>query len=244
MKNLEWCGHNWTTAMEGGRQIHTGQPWMWYDDNQVFPSSDGTLSLYAEYSPAIIKHWNNKVYEPDIATGLVRSVETFGYGRFSAEIMLPKGHGLWPSFWLIGSNGEWPEAGEIDIMEAWSNQLGYFRFSIPQFPYIIQCWKTTTNVHWKEYEEHCYTGSRSLPLVFSMKRPTKHFIKYEVDWQPDIITFYANGKRIRCYGADVANRLVDKRMHVIFNFWTTSSKFDNKTPMEIRNFEYKPIDII
>jgi len=41
-------------------------------------------------------------------------------GRFEARIKLPVGQGIWPAFWLLGSNfGSvgWPECGEIDIME-------------------------------------------------------------------------------------------------------------------------------
>lgn len=42
------------------------------------------------------------------------------YGRIEARIKLPWGKGLWPAFWMLGSNSEtvaWPQCGEIDIME-------------------------------------------------------------------------------------------------------------------------------
>jgi len=42
------------------------------------------------------------------------------YGRFEAKIKLPWGPGIWPAFWMLGSDIEtapWPECGEIDIME-------------------------------------------------------------------------------------------------------------------------------
>jgi beta-glucanase (GH16 family) len=41
-------------------------------------------------------------------------------GRFEARIKLPIGQGIWPAFWLLGSNIDevhWPQCGEIDIME-------------------------------------------------------------------------------------------------------------------------------
>jgi beta-glucanase (GH16 family) len=44
----------------------------------------------------------------------------YKYGRFEARIKLPYGPGLWPAFWMLGSNIEtapWPQCGEIDIME-------------------------------------------------------------------------------------------------------------------------------
>lgn len=42
------------------------------------------------------------------------------YGRFEARIKLPFGPGIWPAFWMLGSNiteVDWPQCGEIDIME-------------------------------------------------------------------------------------------------------------------------------
>ena len=52
-------------------------------------------------------------------------INTLGFfaqarGRFEARIHLPVGQGIWPAFWLLGTNFTsvgWPECGEIDIME-------------------------------------------------------------------------------------------------------------------------------
>jgi beta-glucanase (GH16 family) len=44
----------------------------------------------------------------------------FRYGRFEARAKLPVGHGIWPAFWMLGSNIDkvgWPKSGEIDILE-------------------------------------------------------------------------------------------------------------------------------
>lgn len=44
----------------------------------------------------------------------------FLYGRIEASVKLPKGQGIWPAFWMLGSNIKmvgWPKSGEIDIME-------------------------------------------------------------------------------------------------------------------------------
>lgn len=247
---IDFCNYQWTTAMEGGRLIHTGQPWMWYDCEAVYDDSD-TAELNAYKEPTTVTY-EGKTYRPTVACGVMRSVDTFGYGRFSAKIMLPKGKNLWPSFWLCGSGEPWPACGEIDIMEGWTNQFGgYFRMGIPQPPYFVPSWNTTTNIHWNDdyqeywnYDGHKSCGSRRLPLMFSMKRPAHNFVKYEVEWRPDIITFRVNGKRVRTYGYDVAKHLHDKRMNVIFDLWTTGEDFACETPMYIRNFEYKPIETL
>jgi beta-glucanase (GH16 family) len=43
------------------------------------------------------------------------------YGKIEARIKLPMGAGLWPAFWMLGtdinSGVSWPSCGEIDIME-------------------------------------------------------------------------------------------------------------------------------
>ena len=38
-------------------------------------------------------------------------------GRVEVRLKLPKGAGLWPAFWMLGSEGYWPDNGEIDVME-------------------------------------------------------------------------------------------------------------------------------
>jgi beta-glucanase (GH16 family) len=42
------------------------------------------------------------------------------YGRVEARIKVPPGSGVWPAFWLLGTDIDavgWPRCGEIDVME-------------------------------------------------------------------------------------------------------------------------------
>ncbi len=58
---------------------------------------------------------------------LTKDRQAFQYGRIEARIKVPKGAGTWPAFWMLGDNfgretedpqqSEWPNVGEIDIME-------------------------------------------------------------------------------------------------------------------------------
>jgi beta-glucanase (GH16 family) len=44
----------------------------------------------------------------------------FKYGRIEARLRITRGQGLWPAFWMMGSDSEtnpWPACGEIDVME-------------------------------------------------------------------------------------------------------------------------------
>lgn len=54
----------------------------------------------------------------DFVSGRIntRGKAEFTYGNISARIKMPVGIGVWPAFWAMGA-GEWPECGEIDVME-------------------------------------------------------------------------------------------------------------------------------
>lgn len=49
-----------------------------------------------------------------------QGLQEFQYGRIEARLKVPAGKGLWPAFWMLGASfngGNWPDCGEIDIME-------------------------------------------------------------------------------------------------------------------------------
>lgn len=51
---------------------------------------------------------------------ITKDKKSFQYGRIDIRAALPKGKGVWPALWMLGSNltqAGWPACGEIDIME-------------------------------------------------------------------------------------------------------------------------------
>jgi beta-glucanase (GH16 family) len=51
---------------------------------------------------------------------LTKGKWSWAYGRMEASIKLPRGQGIWPAFWMLGTNVDsagWPTCGEVDIME-------------------------------------------------------------------------------------------------------------------------------
>ncbi|MGH9511269.1 MAG: glycoside hydrolase family 16 protein [Terriglobales bacterium] len=50
-----------------------------------------------------------------------QGLRTFNFGRIEASLMFPSHAGLWPAFWMLGSQPgvSWPSVGESDIMENW-----------------------------------------------------------------------------------------------------------------------------
>lgn len=51
---------------------------------------------------------------------VTKGKQQFKFGRIDIRAALPKGQGIWPALWMLGSNIDavgWPASGEIDIME-------------------------------------------------------------------------------------------------------------------------------
>jgi beta-glucanase (GH16 family) len=51
---------------------------------------------------------------------ITKGKKQFKFGRIDIRAALPKGQGMWPALWMLGSNIDavnWPACGEIDIME-------------------------------------------------------------------------------------------------------------------------------
>ena len=263
---LRLWGYEWECAMEGHRIIHPDYPCVFYDKEKISQEKDVVRLTLGEPSQSSVEYWDGAVYYPQYGGGLIRSVDTFSYGYFSAEIMMPKGKGLWPSFWLCGE-GSWPLHGEIDICEGYSDNH-YLRIFTPYFPWLNPSWKTTTNVHYQEDNKHKQIGARSIS-AFKFYNPADNFIRYECEWTPDVIRIFMDGKLVRVdteavqifsplkFNDRVLYRMVRNnddavkkhlrnisRMRVIFNLLCEDPKthrISMNAPMLIRNFKYYPL---
>ncbi len=88
------------------------------------------------------------------------------YGRIEARIKLPAGKGLWPAFWMLGVNGNWPACGEIDIMELAGSR-----------PSVVQ-----GSLHGPDF-----FGTSSLSRFYGLESGTfaDDFHIFAVEWAPD-----------------------------------------------------------
>ena len=244
--DLNWCGFDWQCCMEGGRLIKVEKPWVWYDIDCV---DIITKKQQPDILQLDLKPYEGEVtdyqgtFTPQYGGGLIRSVDTFSYGTFSAEIMLSKGKGLWPSFWLCGE-GTWPDSGEIDVMEGYTDHC-CFRLFTSYFPWINPSWTTTTNVHYKLFGEHKVIKPRSVSIFKQPHQPNSTWIKYEAKWTPDEIVFSVDGKVIRKDAEAVKQfSTPDRKMRVIFNCLCENPdehKVSIDRPMYVRNFQYQPL---
>jgi beta-glucanase (GH16 family) len=75
----------------------------------------GVLVLRPKFEPGFVTPTGRVA---DFVSGRIntRGKFDFTHGRAAARIKMPDAAGVWPAFWLLG-NGNWPDTGEIDIME-------------------------------------------------------------------------------------------------------------------------------
>jgi beta-glucanase (GH16 family) len=105
----------------------------------------------------------------------------FKYGSISARIQTTAGVGMWPAFWMLGvprsSCDGWPSCGEIDIMET--------RGSDP--------FTSISSLHGPGY-----SGGSALSNYYSAGNTplSAGYHTYRVDWLPNSIKFYVDGKHI------------------------------------------------
>jgi beta-glucanase (GH16 family) len=105
----------------------------------------------------------------------------FKYGTISARIQTTAGVGMWPAFWMLGvprsSCDGWPSCGEIDIVET--------RGSDP--------FTSVSSLHGPGY-----SGGSALSTYFSAGNTplSAGFHTYRVDWLPNSIKFYVDGKLV------------------------------------------------
>jgi beta-glucanase (GH16 family) len=59
--------------------------------------------------------WGGQAYTS--ARLLTAGKADWTYGYFEIRAKLPCGKGTWPAIWMLGSRGDWPAMGEIDILE-------------------------------------------------------------------------------------------------------------------------------
>ncbi|MBX4148995.1 RICIN domain-containing protein [Paenibacillus lautus] len=103
-----------------------------------------------------------------------QDLKSFTYGKVEARIKLPSGQGLWPAFWMLGSNISsvgWPKSGEIDIMERVNHN-----------PYV------NGTVHW-DAGGHAEYGRVSGNLDFSQ------FHVYSIEWDSKYIRWFVDGQQ-------------------------------------------------
>ena len=177
----------------GDRSLPQNGETQFYSDSSVstnpFSLHDGVLDIVA--APG-----GNAAGLP-YNSGMITSYRSFAqtYGYFEMQAVLPQGKGMWPAFWLLPKNGQ---AGEIDIMEAFGAPNDRGEGGSNQIHWANHYDTPSDTGDWVAVPADIYSGCHS----------------YGVDWEPDTITWYFDGRPI----AQVATpALAHAPMYVLAN---------------------------
>jgi beta-glucanase (GH16 family) len=135
---------------------------------------DGKLVITARREP-----FNGADGPHDYTSARIESEGRFElkYGRIEARIKLPSGQGIWPAFWMLGTNHEavsWPACGEIDIVE----KVGFEPSSVHG------------SLHGPGYSgSNPLTGTYTLP---DQRRFSDGYHLFAIEWEPQVIRFYVD----------------------------------------------------
>ena len=110
---------NWTYDI-GGWGWGNGEAQYYTDRPENVRVQNGLLVIESRF-----ERYENSYYTS--ARLKTQGLQEFRYGYIEARIKVPEGAGLWPAFWMLGANfdrdtenpndSNWPDVGEIDIME-------------------------------------------------------------------------------------------------------------------------------
>jgi serralysin len=167
------AGSNGATLAGNGEQ-------QWYLNSEYGPTasvrpwavSNGVMTLTAAPASGEISSLINGY---KYTSGEINTAHSFTqtYGYFEMRAQLPAGQGLWPAFWLMPKDGSWPP--ELDVMEMLGNDPS----------------KIYTTVHTNQSGGHTMATQGA-----DVGDVAGGYHTYAVDWEPDTITFYFDGKAI------------------------------------------------
>ena len=123
----------------------------------------------------------------DIISARMYSKKSWTYGYMEAAIWLPKGKGTWPAFWMMPDDFSrgWPGCGEIDIMEEVGYHANY----------------TSSSIHCKKY--YHAIGTQKTHEQYTAGAENGYHV-YALEWTPDALIFYVDGKKHFTYNNDKA----------------------------------------
>ena len=144
----------------------------------------------------------------------------FRYGYVESRIKVPIGVGSWPAFWMLGANIDevnWPNCGEIDILEAINDE---------------------EKIHNVLIWEDEYNQKQIFDRITDINRRDE-FHKYGLNWTEDEIIMYIDDEEtFRNYCNEINKDIFNKPFYLLINLaiggnWPGFDIDDDAFPLEM-----------
>lgn len=214
-----------TEGNEAGWGNHEAQYYTEADQDNAWVEN-GILSITARK-----ENKNGK----DFTSARLVSKADWQYGKIEVNAKLPDGRGTWSAIWMMPGgwsfkDGNWPDIGELDIMEHVGHDLGVIHAS----------------AHSKDYQWQKQTQKTN-----TIKIPTVHeeFHSYIMEWSPEVLKFYVDDQLYLIYkneGLGVSKWPYDKPFYLILNVavggaWGNLQGIDEKAFPQTMQIDYVKI---
>ncbi|GAA4808009.1 hypothetical protein GCM10023231_41590 [Olivibacter ginsenosidimutans] len=187
----------WSYAIGGDGWGNNERQYYTAADPQNVQVKDGYLHIIARKQEKEGKQYTS-------ARLVTKNKVDFRYGRIAVRAMLPKGLGLWPAIWMLPSDwtyGEWPQSGEIDIME----HVGFMPDSV------------FGSVHTERFN---HTIGTQKTKGIGIKNPYTDFHVFAIEWNEQYIDFYVDDQQYYRFSNTVKGKEewpFDQRFHLLLN---------------------------
>lgn len=156
----------------------------WYQKENAY-CKDGFLIIEArkeeKLNPNFIsknhKDWTKKRDSIKVTSSclITQGKHSWQYGRFEMRAKIPVGKGMWPAFWTLGVQGNWPANGEIDIMEYYKDKI-------------------LANVAWKSTKSDTEWDSAVKMLSDLKENWADEFHVWRMDWDAHTIKLFVDSQ--------------------------------------------------
>lgn len=130
--------------------------------------------------------WRRKGKAVDYTSSclITKGKQAWQYGRFEMRARIDIDPGMWPAWWTLGIEKEWPESGEIDMME-------YYRYTLLA---NILCLGKSQSREWHTTK----TDVKKLGGAVWASR----FHKWRMDWNEEYIALYVDDSLLNKVAVD------------------------------------------
>ncbi|NPD47509.1 MULTISPECIES: family 16 glycosylhydrolase [unclassified Lentimicrobium] len=153
------------------------------------------------------------------------------YGKIEVRAKLPEARGTWSAIWMMPggwsfNDGNWPDIGEIDIMEHVGHDLGVIHAS----------------AHSKDYQ---WQKNSQKTNTVPISKVHEQFHTYKVEWSPEVLKFYVDDQLYLTYeneGLGESKWPYDKPFYLLLNVavggaWGNVQGIDEQTFPQVMEVE-------